>query len=66
MENLFKIALPISRPAIIGGLSLVMMEVLNDYGAVKYYGISTFTTGIFRAWFSFLEIQILPLIYLEF
>ncbi|WMN07465.1 iron ABC transporter permease [Marivirga arenosa] len=49
----FRIALPISRPAIIGGLSLVMMEVLNDYGAVKYYGINTFTTGIFRAWFSF-------------
>jgi iron(III) transport system permease protein len=28
------------------------MEVLNDYGAVKYYGVNTFTTGIFRAWFS--------------
>jgi len=52
-RTFFRIALPISRPAIIGGLSLVMMEVLNDYGAVKYYGISTFTTGIFRAWFSF-------------
>lgn len=48
----FKIALPVSRPAIIGGLSLVVMEVLNDYGAVRYYGVSTFTTGIFRAWFS--------------
>tara|TARA_R110002012_G_scaffold79089_2_gene201378 strand:- start:10668 stop:12335 length:1668 start_codon:yes stop_codon:yes gene_type:complete len=52
-RTFFRIALPISRPAIIGGLSLVMMEVLNDYGAVKYYGVSTFTTGIFRAWFSF-------------
>ncbi|SMG30635.1 iron(III) transport system permease protein [Marivirga sericea] len=52
-KTFFKIALPISRPAIIGGLSLVMMEVLNDYGAVKYFGVSTFTTGIFRAWFSF-------------
>lgn len=52
-KTFFKIALPIARPAIIGGLSLVMMEVLNDYGAVKYYGINTFTTGIFRAWFSF-------------
>src|SRR5690606_30305783 len=28
------------------------MEVLNDYGVVKYFGINTFTTGIFRAWFS--------------
>lgn len=51
-QTFFKIALPISRPAIIGGLSLVVMEVLNDYGAVKYFGVNTFTTGIFRAWFS--------------
>jgi iron(III) transport system permease protein len=51
-KTFFKIALPITRPAIIGGLSLVLMEVLNDYGAVKYFGINTFTTGIFRAWFS--------------
>ena len=51
-QTFFKVALPITRPAIIGGLSLVMMEVLNDYGAVKYYGVNTFTTGIFRAWFS--------------
>ncbi len=51
-RTFFKIAFPISRPAIIGGLSLVIMEVLNDYGAVKYYGVNTFTTGIFRAWFS--------------
>ena len=29
------------------------MEVLNEYGAVKYFGVNTFTTGIFRSWFSF-------------
>jgi len=52
LSTFFRVALPVARPAIIGGLSLVIMEVLNDYGAVKYYGISTFTTGIFRAWFS--------------
>ena len=46
----FKIALPMASPAIIGGLFLVFMEVLNDYGAAKYYGINTFTTGIFRSW----------------
>jgi iron(III) transport system permease protein len=48
----FKIALPLMRPAIAGGAFLVAMEVLNDYGAVKYYGISTLTTGIFSAWFA--------------
>ncbi|MGH7475597.1 MAG: ABC transporter permease [Longimicrobiales bacterium] len=46
-----RIALPLARPAIVGGVALVVMEVLNDYGAVKYYGVPTFTTGIFRAWF---------------
>ncbi|MEL6864990.1 MAG: iron ABC transporter permease [Bacteroidota bacterium] len=46
----YRIALPLALPAIIGGLFLVFMEVLNDYGAAKYYGINTFTTGIFRTW----------------
>jgi iron(III) transport system permease protein len=46
----FKIALPMASPALIASLFLVFMEVLNDYGAAKYYGINTFTTGIFRTW----------------
>lgn len=52
-----KIALPLARPAIAGGLFLVLMEVLNDYGAVKYFGINTFTTGIFKAWFSMADLE---------
>jgi iron(III) transport system permease protein len=55
LKTLRKLILPLARPAIIGGLILVMMEVLNDYGAAKYFGVSTFTTGIFRAWFSLEE-----------
>lgn len=47
-----RIALPMARPAIVGGIALASMEVLNDYGTVKYFGVSTFTTGIFRSWFS--------------
>src|SRR5690606_33775235 len=35
----------------VAGTTLVALEVLNDYGAVKYLGVTTFTTGIFRAWF---------------
>ncbi len=54
-KTFFKIVLPIARPAIIGGLILVIMEVLNDYGAAKYFGVSTFTTGIFRSWFALEE-----------
>ncbi len=45
------VALPLARPAIIVGLSLVMMETLADYGTVQYFGVSAFTTGIFRTWF---------------
>lgn len=48
----WSVGLPLARPALAGGLALVLMEVVNDYGAVKYYGVPTFTTGIFRAWFS--------------
>ncbi len=47
----FRVALPLARPAIIVGLSLVVMETLADYGTVQYFGVSAFTTGIFRIWF---------------
>jgi len=47
----FRVGLPLARPAIIAGLSLVLMETLADYGTVQYFGVSTFTTGIFRTWF---------------
>ncbi|MFD1737798.1 ABC transporter permease [Bacillus salitolerans] len=47
----FRVILPLSRTAIIGGASLVILEVLNDYGVVKFFGIQTFTTAIFQAWF---------------
>ena len=53
----FSVALPLASPAITGGLFLVFMEVLNDYGAAKYYGINTFTTGIFRSWTMLEDLQ---------
>ena len=45
------VALPLARPAIIAGLSLALMETLADFGTVQYFGVATFTTGIFRTWF---------------
>ena len=44
------VSLPLIRPAIIGGLILVSMEVLSDFGAVQHFSIPTFTTGIFKTW----------------
>ena len=48
----FSIILPCSRAAIIGSVSLVILEVLNDYGVVQYFGIQTFSTAIFKTWFA--------------
>ena len=50
-EISFKLSMPMIRPAIIGGLMLVIMETLSDFGAVEHFAIPTFTTGIFRTWF---------------
>lgn len=50
-QSFVKVALPLARPAIITGLSLALMETLADFGTVQYFGVSTFTTGIFRTWF---------------
>jgi len=50
-RTFFYVALPLARPAIVAGLSLVLMETLADYGTVQYFGVSTFTTGIFRTWY---------------
>jgi iron(III) transport system permease protein len=50
-RSFFSVALPLARPAIVAGLSLALMETLADYGTVQYFGVDTFTTGIFRTWF---------------
>ena len=49
-RRFLRVAVPLARPAIVGGAVLVAMETLNDYGAVKYYGIRTLTTAVFRSW----------------
>ena len=46
-----RVALPLARPGIVVGLSLVLMETLADYGTVQYFGVPAFTTGIFKTWF---------------
>ena len=48
----WRVSLPLARPALAAGVALVLMETLADYGTVAYFGVDTFTTGIYRAWFS--------------
>lgn len=50
-QHFWKVALPLARPAILTGVALAMMEAFADYGTVQYFGVPTFTTGIFRTWF---------------
>ncbi|PXW98831.1 iron(III) transport system permease protein [Sphaerotilus hippei] len=50
--SFWRVSLPMARPAIAGGVALVLMETLADYGTVAYFSVQTFTTGIYRAWFS--------------
>lgn len=47
------LSLPFARPWIAGGLCLVALEVLNDYGTVSVVGVNSFTTAIYKVWFGF-------------
>ncbi|PHO10653.1 hypothetical protein CPG37_02090 [Malaciobacter canalis] len=46
-----KVILPISRPAIVAGVTLAVMEAVADFGVMDYFGVNTFVTGIFKTWF---------------
>jgi iron(III) transport system permease protein len=46
-----RVALPLARPAIAGGVALALMEALADFGTVQFFGVDTFTTAIYRTWF---------------
>lgn len=50
-HSFWSVALPLARPALAAGVALAMMEALADYGAVQYFAVDTFTTGIYRTWF---------------
>jgi iron(III) transport system permease protein len=51
----FRVCVPIARPAIAGGVLLVLMETLADYGTVSYFGVQTFATGIYVSWFGLFD-----------
>jgi iron(III) transport system permease protein len=50
-QSFWRVALPLARPAIAAGTSLALMETLSDFGTVQFFGVETFTTGIYRTWF---------------
>ncbi|GAA6211658.1 iron ABC transporter permease [Hyphomicrobiales bacterium 4NK60-0047b] len=50
MGAFWNVGLPLARPALIAGLVLALMECLNDYGAVAYFGIETLTASVYSTW----------------
>lgn len=50
-RSFWQVALPLARPAIAAGTALALMETLSDFGTVQFFGVDTFTTGIYRTWF---------------
>ena len=53
IKAFFKVYLPLSYPAIFAGSILAIMETLSDYGTVLYFGVETFSVGIFKSWFGY-------------
>ncbi|MCW5634775.1 MAG: iron ABC transporter permease [Rubrivivax sp.] len=49
-RRVLTVALPMARPALAAGAALALMEVLADYGVGSYFGLATFSTGIYKAW----------------
>jgi iron(III) transport system permease protein len=51
-RRITSIALPLARPAIAAGTALALMETLADFGVSSYFGIQSFSAGIYKAWLS--------------
>ena len=49
-RRILEVALPLARPAVAAGTALALMETLADFGVSSYFGIQTFTAGIYKAW----------------
>ncbi|MEM8875161.1 MAG: iron ABC transporter permease [Planctomycetota bacterium] len=49
-RSFFRVALPLARPSIVAGLTLVVMETLADFGVADYCAVDTFATGVYRTW----------------
>lgn len=53
IKAFFRVYFPLAYPAIFAGSILAIMETLSDYGTVVYFGVDTFSVGIFKNWFGY-------------
>jgi len=49
-RRILEVAIPLARPAVAAGIALALMETLADFGVSSYFGIQTFTAGVYKAW----------------
>lgn len=56
LHGFFRVVIPMARPWIAGGMTLVLMETLADFGAVSIFNYDTFTTAIYKSWFGFFSL----------
>lgn len=49
-QTFYRLILPMARPAIVVGISLTLLETLNDIGASEFLGIKTLTVSIYTEW----------------
>ena len=49
-RGFFLVAMPLARPGIVVGVTLVLMEAINDFGTVDFFAVQTFTMGIYDVW----------------
>lgn len=57
VSGFFRVALPMARPWIVGGMMLALMETLADFGTVSVFNYDTFTTAIYKAWFGMFSLN---------
>lgn len=50
-RSFWRVSLPMARPWIAGGMLLVMMETLSDFGTVAIFNYDTLTSAIYKSWF---------------
>jgi iron(III) transport system permease protein len=52
-QSFWRVSLPLARPAIAVGVSLVAMETVGDFGTVSYFSVNTLTTAIYDTWLGY-------------
>ncbi len=58
----FTVSIPLARPAIVAGSSLVLMECLADYGTVSFFSVQTLSSGLYKSWFGYGDLNTASLI----